>query len=273
MRPRFWATRVISLACLPLLLVTLSSADAQEPPQYQVEVVIFAHNSFVDTPYPAINLPDLTDAIALETTVIESETEATLDRTAADVGIEYPAPGTALLAGTAAAMQRRSNYTLIEHLSWTQPAVAFGSPIPVRIQGKFEDGPKEYDLDGSITLRRGRFLHLDLDLVLEEIIRQPWYLQEPSERGYDYDRIRDSQGFENASPRPSQSSFLLDPGTEQDGPLLPDEDQQEAEAQQPQGYRLTEKRQIRVGRSHYFDHARFGVIAQVVRLQSEEPAE
>jgi hypothetical protein len=103
-------------------------------------------------------------------------------------------------------------YHVLFHRAWRQPGQdrdrAAGYPVHARADGG--------SLDGSITLIRERYLHLDVDL-----------------------RLVSGGGVPALRP----------------------------------AFRLGEKRRIRSGELHYFDHPRFGVIALVTPYEpAEEPA-
>lgn len=100
-----------------------------------------------------------------------------------------------------------------------------------------------YGLDGTVSLVRTRFLHLDLDLQL----RQPLFETVPG----DY---------------PPMEQALI-PGDEpQSGPQTP----------QPSGFLLHEllqRRQVRSARMEYFDGPVIGVLAWITSIPLEDPAE
>jgi hypothetical protein len=106
-------------------------------------------------------------------------------------------------------------YEPLMHFGWTQLAL-------------------EQDLDGTLTLYLGRYLHLVVDLQL----RKP-ELELPAEA---------SPGF---------NAFDA-------APALPTP---------PTYYRLRESRIVKNGELRYFDHPRFGVLARVTRVEEEESPE
>jgi hypothetical protein len=87
-----------------------------------------------------------------------------------------------------------------------------------------------YRLDGTVTLRRSRFLHLDLDLQLREGIWEPEPLEMVSQ---------DPVIFERAGP----TSFLV--------------------------HELQQSRQVKSARMEYFDGPKLSVLAFITAIQVE----
>ena len=117
-------------------------------------------------------------------------------------------------------------------------------------------GPPQRRLFGTVRLRRGRFLHLDLDLLLRP---EPERLPAPEATG---------------ETTPADTP-LADPS-----PAQPTETtSQPPDYLAVEGFRLHQSRRVRPGEIHYFDHPLYGVIAVVEKLEppaappSEETAE
>ncbi len=123
---------------------------------------------------------------------------------------------------------------------WSQiaPPKDEAEPLSLSFFGMPPEG-----LDGSLSLYLGRYLHLVVDMSLEEIPKAdeiPLSIEEPSFS------FQDSR-FGYADP-------LLG-------------------AQQRIVFRIAEDRIVRNGDTRYFDHPKFGVIATVARVQTTEEAE
>lgn len=109
-----------------------------------------------------------------------------------------------------------------------------------------------YRLDGTVMLRRTRFLHLDLDLQLREAV---------------YPEQVPPGSMSLLAPTPRQSA------TE---PLAIDTEPPEAanaEAPDPVAFRvhaLTQSRQVKSGRMEYFDGPVFGVLAFITGIEPDE---
>ncbi len=126
--------------------------------------------------------------------------------------------------------------------------------VPTGIHLVTSMGPPQRRLFGTVRLRRGRFLHLDLDLLLRP---EPDRL--PAPRAAQEETPQDTA----PTPNPAQPPEAV--------PEPPDHLAVE-------GFRLRQSRRVRPGEIHYFDHPLYGVIALVEKVEpptppSEEAAE
>jgi hypothetical protein len=88
----------------------------------------------------------------------------------------------------AAALQRNPNYQPIAHVGWSQPGFALDNPRPIAIESLLPPGG---DLTGAVTLMRGRYVHLGLNLSLRSaadgqtyVLREQRRMQKSGERHY-----------------------------------------------------------------------------------------
>ncbi len=123
-------------------------------------------------------------------------------------------------------------YEPLLHVAWQQPGYEPDASQPLDL-ARLAELPER--LRGEARLYRSRFLHLVLDLEL-------W-----SAPGGD--RIAPQ-----APPRPLY-------GVAEAEPLA---------ALEPDVYRLNERRKLRSGELHYYDHSRYGVLAKVTPVEAEE---
>jgi hypothetical protein len=103
-----------------------------------------------------------------------------------------------------------------------------------------------YRIDGTVVMRRSRFLHLDLDLQMREAV------------------------FE-AETEPAQLGLLSASYTE---PV--DEDEEPAEEPRPSSFLLhdlVQSRQVKTGRMEYFDTPVLGVLAYISTVEPEAQPE
>lgn len=105
-----------------------------------------------------------------------------------------------------------------------------GPPLP--------DPTFYYRLDGTASLKRSRFLHLEFDLQLREALWDPAVTL-----GLARDPVDDSGGVETRRP----SSFLV--------------------------HSMKQSRQVRSGRMEYFDGPVLGVLAYISAIRVEEEAD
>ncbi|MDV3239287.1 MAG: peptidoglycan binding protein CsiV [Gammaproteobacteria bacterium] len=142
-----WHERAV-LAIL-LLWGLGAAARAEDLPQYDVEVLVFAslYADDAQEAWPPLERAPATDA-ALP--FLEGN------------GIR-PLDGPRNLQAIADAMRRSSGYRPLLHWRWRQPGWERGQALPVRVLAAAADGQPL--LDGTLTLARSRYLHLSADLV------------------------------------------------------------------------------------------------------------
>ncbi|RLA20089.1 MAG: hypothetical protein DRQ56_03960 [Gammaproteobacteria bacterium] len=152
------------------------------------------------------------------------------------------------LKGIANRLSRSARTQPILHLAWIQPTKK-DSPLdnvhiyPGAGAADYKEAPSltrptglAYEagsgFDGLISLKREHYLHLNIDMGYQE--RNQNNLSEP---------VFNEEGFYSETARiPSYSS-----------------------------YRMKQKRRIRSGEIHYFDHPRFALIAQVTPIELPKP--
>ena len=134
-----------------------------------------------------------------------------------------------------------------------QPPVPEAGAEAAALEPEAGDGLPEprryYRLDGTVQLRRSRFLHLDLDLELREAI-------------FDETPAPAQLGLMAASPRTVAAET---------GPH-----RAPSEAPAPSSYRvyrLEQSRQVKTGQLQYFDTPVLGVLAYITTLETEAPEE
>lgn len=129
-------------------------------------------------------------------------------------------------------------YQPLMHTAWVQPTVDKDESTTLKLR-RIGDPPLR--LNGTVTLYLSRFLHLVLDLALEEKSPQRMTGRQESVRYYGDDQ--------------SRTAFNLDPQFITPSTL----------------YRIQEDRIVRNGELRYYDHPKFGVIAKITRIEEEEP--
>ncbi|MBT8078449.1 MAG: peptidoglycan binding protein CsiV [Gammaproteobacteria bacterium] len=131
-------------------------------------------------------------------------------------------------------LQKLDAYRTLLHSGWTQAAVAEERSPAVRIRSL---GAVPLRVDGTFTLYLGRYLHLVVDLALEEVAasmpREQVESRMDSWSGFGYDERFD----------------------EHSGPVL---------------FRLQEDRIVADGDLRYFDHPKFGVLARITRIEDDD---
>jgi hypothetical protein len=150
---------VLRVAALTLAVIIAGNTRAATPPSdvFNVELVVFRYKGTIaspenwDEPAPA---PVAAGDTAANGTSAESNTAAQ--------AVRPLGPAQFQLAGTEAALRRNASYEPIAHFGFRIAAGERDSGSPVRIEPLVEGTS---GLTGSVTLERGRFLHLALDLA------------------------------------------------------------------------------------------------------------
>ncbi len=150
----------LAVACVIVATVAAGAGGAAPAPDtFNVELVVFRYSGTVSSPEnwdigpPAASANADTNADA---------TAAATDTTAAPDAIRPLNPAQFQLAGTEATMRRNPGYEPLAHFGvrMTVPERETGTVVPVQSLVDPASG-----ITGSITLQRGRFLHLALDLA------------------------------------------------------------------------------------------------------------
>jgi Peptidoglycan-binding protein, CsiV len=132
-----------------LLLATFHQAVVAAPPIYDVEIIIFRNNAKSDAgeqwTTPASG--DLSPARVL------SQDEFT-----------ELSPSQYQLGDVRGGLRNSSGYTVLLHRAWRQAGYDAAHAIPYPIYSLAENGRDS--IEGSVTLVRERYLHLDVDLLL-----------------------------------------------------------------------------------------------------------
>ena len=130
---------VLGLAGLLGVLALLANTSATAASEYDIEVVVFEYV-----------VPDASDEFW--------PPDPGLPLAAGSAA--YPAAERSL-GGAVAQLRRSSEYRVLAHRAWRQPGVSQSAALPVQLQS--EDG---YNLIGSVSVWRQRYLHAELDLLL-----------------------------------------------------------------------------------------------------------
>jgi hypothetical protein len=133
-------------------------------------------------------------------------------------------------------LEQLDAYQPILHVAWTQttPPKELSPAVRLRALGNAPPG-----LDGSVTLYRGRYLHLVVDLALDAAGNAGQQNMTATDRliAYGDERTRDYD----------------------------DSGEPDLMRGQPVRYRIFEDRIMKPGDLRYFDHPRFGIVARVTK--------
>lgn len=213
--------------------------------RYTVEVIIFSYAEDVSVG-TELFLPDVPVveefAPAPDETLVFGDSEPEPDVVDADVEEEPRSDEFVLnieddfsMLDTASRLERLDAYEPIMHFSWTQATQAQEDTIPIKLAAL---GEAPEGLTGSFTLYLSRYLHLVVDLTLDE----PLVPEEPV--------AIDDSVFTFSDERSGFGYDALAPG--------------------PVRFRIQENRIFKNGDLRYFDHPKFGVLARITRVEEEE---
>ncbi len=235
--------------------------------RYTVELIIFVYGDNVSSgteiwtqDEPAIETvePTIADRFSEERIFVIDELDDELTEVEVpDVGRRYMDPELVLFGEDDYTMtQIYDNLVELEayepllRAGWTQPTYERELTGPIAIQTLADCPPW---LDGSFTLYLGRYLHLVVDLTMDEdrpVVEETEEagdveIETAAEMTFEDSRIQNSFG-----PIDVYGELLLQPSIQ---------------------YRIFEDRIVKNGDIRYFDHPKFGVIAKITRY--EEPEE
>lgn len=257
------------IAPVPAALVFIAGANAQESdaqsvlePRYTVELIVFAYRTAdsgneVFVPDKPTLIPDAEDEMPTEDSpktfgdfpeALPSDLPVADDPVAADeqvpererIELHILEPDAYTMDDVHRQLERLDAYEPVMRAAWTQTTPPRDASPAVHLRALGNPPP---GLDGSVTLYRGRYLHLVVDLALDA---EPSGRQEATAT----DRL---VAYGDGRPRSDDDGMLSDA------------------LRQPVRYRIFEDRIMKTGDIRYFDHPRFGVIAKVTRPE-EEPA-
>ena len=141
---------------------------------------------------------------------------------------------------TAATRMRRSgDYAVLHHGGWLQAVPPRDSARPLLIQLGAPMSDATFELEGSVSVTLGRFLHF---------AAQVWLRQDPADTLPELNGEAESTGGMEAVPADSDGSIA-------DG----------------SGYvLLSESRRMRPGEVHYLDHPWLGILVRIEPVQAPD---
>jgi len=148
-------------------------------------------------------------------------------------GLRVLTPDEYVLDDVYAHLRRLDAYRPLLRTAWVQSTLEKADTVPIRLRRL---GNPPLRLDGTLTLYLSRFLHLVVDLSLEE--KSPIRVPVEDNRTRQYGD-RPSLQFDRDQVTPTVT------------------------------YRIEEDRIVRNGELRYYDHPRFGVIAKIWRFEEE----
>lgn len=145
-----------------------------------------------------------------------------------------------VLNSLARSIRRSSLYETLYHDAWLQPVEGEADAFPVLIQaGHHYD--EMYQLDGTITISRSRFLHVDTDLWYTEFT--PLYQT-------------------GEAPLPTSAS-LLSSELRNRYPEVADWEANRGKNLKVHSHQLKQSRRMRSSTLHFIDHPNFGILVRI----------
>ncbi len=135
------------------------------------------------------------------------------------------------LAGAAQSIRRSKDYRMLLHQSWTQPIAAQSTAILLQGGDQFGD---QFELEGTLAVRRSRFLHVATDLWLTR-----------------FETTGSGQGRFQDHPMAEAYPALM---------LAADRGQNHEPGYR---YHMAQQRRLRSNEVHYLDHPQFGIIIEI----------
>lgn len=180
------------------------------------------------------------DELAVATPMAARQEELTEILTYERIQLEVLPPDAYQLDAVYERLERLDAYRPLMRAAWIQPTLPEDAtrPIKLRILGN-----PPLRLDGTVTLYLNRFLHLVMDLSLEE--------KAPYRGGTEFRRGAAFGSDEIRAPFSFGSRSTITPSIY---------------------YRIQEDRIVRNGELRYYDHPKFGVIAKITRVEENEVA-
>lgn len=159
------------------------AADGDQQTLYQVEVLIFRHldQSRTTTEIPQLVEPEIADLLDQQLPRLGTDPQAMapIDDMLMDEAEELwrPVSGRRFMDADVQRLERLDAYEVISHLAWIQaaPDVAVAEGIDIALLG----APAE--LRGQLKLYRKRYLHLAVDVALDEAVPQTLLFPAPEQ--------------------------------------------------------------------------------------------
>ena len=264
--------RTVSAVFTALLAATAwAQEEVETPREYNVEVIVFVYEEdvsvgnevFTPEPLPDVvdfsfagsgmssGLPEPDDVPANPAVIVPDDQDADRNRFGSPEELVDPADPDAAFAAEGLLpdyvltpvdelgmidvidkLERLDAYNPILHAAWTQRALPRDESITMELSMLAEPPP---NLSGAFTLYLSRFLHLTVDLTLDNEATVPVAVEVPN-----------------------RSLFFGEQPRRQPGVIH---------------YRIEDDRIFKSGDTRYFDHPRFGVVARVTRIEEPEESE
>lgn len=256
---------LFSLSIFSTLAFGAEEKEEEQTPWYQVEVLVFTKDSelaartetwrdrqYLNVHYPP-NIVDLNSS-PLHSNANVSFRSSRNNSSQAYLPFQTVADRDQTFRQYIRKLQRQS-YRTLYHQAWRQPVEGKEKALPILVQGGRQFGDY-FELEGSVTIRVSRYLHIDTQLWLTDYVEASQFTLDQW-----------WEGEERLELEPYSKTIPLDDSVNM--PLRPNEE----ESNQPVKYAplrtvmINESRRMRSGELHYLDHPLFGVLVRVVPVE------
>lgn len=224
-------------------------AHAKEPKWYQIEVLLFAQQPEYQRS-AELWLDRFQSDYSNNPITLNPDAESRLENDLEDDAFKLLPDSERTLKSAAQRIKASADLRLLSHLAWRQPVLGREEAQAILIQtGKQFNS--EFELEGTISISRGRYLHARTDLFFSE------FEQMKSRQELDWTVFEDDQ---------------LDFGQREWNAGI---NQQAATATQfvrSATANLKQSRRMRSEELHYIDHPLFGMLVQITPYKLPDPA-
>lgn len=234
---------------------------AEQESEDAVEQAATATGELVDNTYQAPDLPSAME-LALQA-FTEHETQLTQQ------SLQALPENAHLLHSELRRLQRRDDFQVLYSASWIQAVPDRQHPLPLLIQA----GTKEqelFNLEGTIAITLGRYLHAAVDLWLHDFADEPVDLPVPESE------LMSESTEPNADMQVAPDTLLITTLQEDSLQLFPESplNPLPATVAKPepaaQWMQLNESRRMRSDELHYLDHPKFGILIKIDPVEIPE---
>ena len=149
-----------------------------------------------------------------------------------------------LLNKTARRINRSSLYRLLKHDAWLQPIEPASSAAPILIQTGYHYDDR-YEIDGTITISRSRFLHFDTDLRYTAF--SPRFKHQATPITLDLSAMEIKKFPRVVEWESKRGTFVV-----------------------ANAYKMVQSRRMRSSTLHYVDHPFFGILIQAEKYKASK---
>ena len=242
------------LLCLVTLLTLHNQAQAKAPDWYQIEVVIFAQQAssqgVTEIWRDTFNRDYSSTPLILGKTSKGIQVIGDTERDIEEGAFVLLPDSQRELMSAAQRIKNSADLRLLSHLAWRQPVLERDQAQAILIQTgeKFND---EFELEGTLTISRSRYLHARTDLFFSR-----------------FEQMQSAQALDWTVFSEDDLNF----GQREWNPSFNDVDETSTQFVRAITANLKQSRRMRSSELHYIDHPLFGLLVQITPYKLPDPA-